>query len=99
MKIVRILVFEGDETALKIQMKRSFVAPDRPWTPPDRRPITPLGVTIHEIFRGSMAEGVVEHLDANAFGRYRTELSAEDMDKDVVTVPPPGFEEEGPVKS
>lgn len=84
MKLVRILVYEGSEDAIDRHVKQMFVGPDRPFAVKGDLKIT-------EVFRGRMADALVEHLN----GVTLTELSAAEMDKDVIAV---GFEEEGPVK-
>jgi hypothetical protein len=60
MKIVRILICEGEEDTLKKHLSQTFVAPDRPF----ERPNTARhNLTIREVFRGSTQDPVVEHLD------------------------------------
>ena len=63
MKIVRILVYEGSEEAIKLHIAQTFVGPDRPFARPRA---AHHDLTIHEIFRGSMLD-VVEHLDEGGF--------------------------------
>ena len=62
MKLVRILIYEGEEDDIRHHMKRAFVHPDRPHASPEIK----VDVTIHEIFRGLMTPDVValaEHLN------------------------------------
>ena len=60
MKIVRILICEGDEDTLKKHLSQTFIAPDRPFERPNTARHC---LTIREIFRGSMHAALVEHLD------------------------------------
>lgn len=70
MKMVRILVYEGSEEDIKNHVAQVFVSPDKPHIKPRARvwlrPELLDELTIHEIFRGSMPDPVVEHMDAEA---------------------------------
>lgn len=59
MKLIRILVYEGEDEEIASHLKQCFVGPDRPFEPK--------GVTIREIFRGSTYIPVVEQLDEHGF--------------------------------
>ncbi len=65
MKLVRILVYEGDEDAIKKHVSQMFVGPDRPHLRQTRDHQHPL-LSITEIFRGWQPTGKVEHLEMNA---------------------------------
>ena len=55
-RLVRILVYEGTEEAIKENLRRSYISPDRPF-------VAVKDYTIHEVFRGWQQDPVVEHLD------------------------------------
>ena len=85
MKLVRILIYEDTEDNIREHMKQCFVGPDRPFEKKGN-------MRIQEIFRGTMSDDLVEHLAVETLSRssgrlpesYVTELSADEMDKDVV---------------
>lgn len=75
MKIVRMLMYEGSEDELNSHLAQAFIGPDRPFVKPRARH----GLTIREIFRGSMVEDVVEHLDEGEL------LAKQEIDQDSIT--------------